>query len=160
LSQATPEGSARLARLHDALEQKRLELESLDVAYNQWYTSTAAFPEDEPDPRPPLDGDPVVEVQIGTYPGSRLPRVWINSPTSRKMISTIDLAGKGSFCLLVGVGGDCWRTAAEIVKRATGIPINGFGIGLGQEYTDVYRNWIGKRGVNESECVLVRPDRF
>ncbi|KAF5011620.1 hypothetical protein FDECE_2283 [Fusarium decemcellulare] len=160
LSQVTPEGSARRARLHDALEQKTQELESLGIAYNQWYTSTAVFLEDEPSPRPRLEGDPVVEVQVGTYPGSRLPHVWVDSPTRQNMISTIDIAGKGSFCLLVGVNGGDWRAAAEEIKITTGIPINVFGIGPGQEYIDVYRDWHKKRGVGEDGCVLVRPDRF
>ncbi|RMI96605.1 hypothetical protein CDV36_016303 [Fusarium kuroshium] len=160
LSQATPEGSARRARLYDALEEKTQEFESLGLAYNQWYTSAAVYLEDEPRPRPLLEGDPVVEVQISTYPGSRLPHVWIDSPTRQKMISTIDLAGKGSFCLFVGVHGNGWRAAAEKVKSLTGIPINVYGIGPGQEWIDIYRDWHKKRGVDEDGCVLVRSDRF
>jgi hypothetical protein len=160
LTQETPEGAARRASLHKALEDKTQEFESLGLAYNQWYSSPAVYLEDEQSPREHLEGDPVVQVQISTYPGSRLPHVFIDSPNRRKMISTIDLAGKGAFCLLVGVEGSKWRAAADKVGKDTGIPINVFGIGPGQEYIDIYRDWQKKRGVGDDGCVLVRPDRF
>ncbi|KAF5680177.1 phenol 2-monooxygenase [Fusarium circinatum] len=160
LSHATPEGSARRADLHAALEEKKQEFESLGLAHNHFYVSKAVFLDDEPGPRPELQGDPVVEVQISTYPGSRLPHAWIDKPNRLGMISTLDLAGKGSFCLLVGVDGSTWRSAAEAIKTATGIPISAVGIGQGQEYIDVYRRWYEKRGISDSGCVLVRPDRF
>ncbi|KAG7409334.1 2,4-dichlorophenol 6-monooxygenase [Fusarium oxysporum f. sp. rapae] len=160
LSHATSEGSSRRTDLHAALEQKKQEFESLGLAYNQWYVSKAVYLGDEPGARPVLQGDPVVEVQTSTYPGSRLPHAWIDKPTRLGMVSTHDLAGKGSFCLLVGVDGSAWRSAAEAVRTATGIPINVFGIGPGQEYIDIYRGWHEKRGVSDSGCVLARPDRF
>ncbi|KAF5598243.1 phenol 2-monooxygenase [Fusarium pseudocircinatum] len=156
----TPEGSTRRADLHATLEAKKQEFESLGLAYNHFYVSKAVYLDDELSPRPELQGDPVVEVQISTYPGSRLPHAWIDKPNRLDMISTLDLAGKGSFCLLVGVDGSAWRSAAEAVMAAIGIPINVFGIGPGQEYIDVYRRWYEKRGVGDSGCVLVRPDRF
>ncbi|EXL98197.1 FAD binding domain-containing protein [Fusarium oxysporum II5] len=160
LSHATPEGSTRRADLHGALEEKKQEFESLGLAYNQWYVSKAVYLDDEPSPRPVVQGDPVVEVQISTYPGSRLPHAWIDKPNRLGMVSTHDLAGNGSFCLLVGVDGGDWRTAAEAVGAANDIPISVFSIGPGQEYIDIYRSWHEKRGVSDSGCVLVRPDRF
>ncbi|KAF5649033.1 phenol 2-monooxygenase [Fusarium sp. NRRL 52700] len=160
LSHATPEGSARRTDLYAALEEKKQEFESLGLAHNHFYVSKAVYLHDETSPRPALQGDPVVEVQISTYPGSRLPHAWIDKPTRLGMISTLDLAGKGSFCLLVGVDGGAWRSAVKAVMAATGIPIKAFGIGPGQEYIDVYRRWHEKRGVGDSGCVLVRPDRF
>ncbi|KAF5621099.1 phenol 2-monooxygenase [Fusarium tjaetaba] len=160
LSHATPEGSARRADLYAALEEKKQEFESLGLAHNHFYVSKAVYLDDEPSPRPELQGDPVVEVQISAYPGSRLPHAWIDKPNRLGMMSTLNLAGKGSFCLLVGVDGSAWRSAAEAITTATGIPINVFGIGPGQEYIDVYRRWYEKRGVSDSGCVLVRPDRF
>ncbi|KAK7702411.1 hypothetical protein SLS64_009703 [Diaporthe eres] len=75
LADASASGSARRAKLHKALETKRQELESLGLAYNQWYSSKAVYLEDELEPRSLLNGDPVVEVQISTFPGSRLPHV-------------------------------------------------------------------------------------
>ncbi|KAI1055524.1 hypothetical protein LB506_011415 [Fusarium annulatum] len=160
LSHATPEGSTRRADLYKAFEEKKQEFESLGLAQNHFYASKAVYLDDEPNPRPVLQGDPVVQVQISTYPGSRLPHAWIDKPNRLDTISTLDLAGKGSFCLLVGVDGSAWRSAADAIKTATDIPIKVFGIGPGQEYIDVYRRWYEKRGVSDSGCVLVRPDRF
>ncbi|KAF5561612.1 phenol 2-monooxygenase [Fusarium phyllophilum] len=160
LSHATPEGSTRRADLHAVLEEKKQEFESLGLAHNHFYVSKAVYLDDEPSPRLVLEGDPVVEVQISTYPGSILPHAWIDKRNRLGMISTLDLAGKGSFCLLVGVDGSSWRSAAEAVMTATGVPIKVFGIGPGQEYIDVYRRRYEKRGVSDSGCVLVRPDRF
>ncbi|KAB8238716.1 FAD binding domain-containing protein [Aspergillus alliaceus] len=104
--------------------------------------------------------NPIVDVEISTYPGSRLPHAWLDIPIRGKMISTQDLAGKGAFCLLIGIGGDAWRQAATTITCATGIPINVYGIGYGLEYRDVHRDWHAARGVEETGCVLIRPDRF
>ncbi|KAH6857580.1 FAD binding domain-containing protein [Alternaria alternata] len=160
LTQSTVAGSDRRSRLHEALEQKRQELESLGMAYNQWYTSNAIHLDDEISPRPTLEGDHIVEVQISTYPGSRLPHVWLDVPSRPNLVSTLDLAGKGSFCLLFGVGGEAWKFAAQSISKVTGIPIVSYGIGHGLDYMDIHRNWHTKRGVGEDGCVLVRPDRF
>jgi hypothetical protein len=130
------------------------------MAYNQWYTSNAIHLDDEISPRPTLEGDHIVEVQISTYPGSRLPHVWLDVPSRPNLVSTLDLAGKGSFCLLFGVGGEAWKFAAQSISKVTGIPIVSYGIGHGLDYMDIHRNWHTKRGVGEDGCVLVRPDRF
>ncbi|KAL1652731.1 hypothetical protein SLS61_004713 [Didymella pomorum] len=121
LTQPTAAGSNRRRRLHEAMELKRQELESLGIAHNQWYNTDAVYLHDEDAPRPVVESDPIVGVQISTYPGSRLPHVWLDN---------------------------------------TGIPIVSYGIGHGQEYVDIRRDWFKKRGVGESGCVLVRPDRF
>lgn len=160
LTQSTVAGSDRRGRLHEAFEQKRQELESLGMAYNRWYTSNAVYLDDESSPRPTLEGDHIVETQISTYPGSRLPHVWLDVPSRPNLVSTHDLAGKGSFCLLYGVGGEAWRFAAQSISKVTGIPIASYGIGHGLDYMDIHRNWHTKRGVGEDGCVLVRPDRF
>ncbi|KAL1847381.1 hypothetical protein Daus18300_013966 [Diaporthe australafricana] len=160
LTVSSASGSARRAKLHKALETKRQEFESLGLAYNHWYTSTAVYLDDELEPRPLLEGDPIVEVQINTFPGSRLPHVWLDIPERGNMISTLDLSGKGSFCLLVGVGGEAWRDAAEKIQKDSGIPIRTYGIGPGLDYLDINRDWYRKRGVEEDGCVLIRPDRF
>ncbi|KAI1335284.1 FAD binding domain-containing protein [Xylariaceae sp. FL0016] len=160
LYEATEAGHQRRKKLHDALEQKRGEVESLGLQGNQWYTSSAVYLDDEDQPRPVLEGDPLIKFQRSTYPGSRLPHAWLDVPTRKRMISTQDIAGKASFCLLTGNGGDAWRQAASKVATSTGIPIKTFGIGFGLDYVDVYREWCKIRGVDEDGCVLVRPDRF
>ncbi|KAL1870918.1 hypothetical protein Plec18167_007223, partial [Paecilomyces lecythidis] len=160
LSEPTVEGANYRERLHTALDQIGQELRSLGAAYNQWYISTAVYLDDEADSRPLLRGNPITDIQISTYPGSRVPHAWVDVPTRGKMISTQDLAGKGAFCLFFGVGGHGWKTAAKKISSTTGIPINVYGIGFGLDYIDVYRDWYSKRGVEDGGCVLVRPDRF
>ncbi|KAE8382744.1 FAD binding domain-containing protein [Aspergillus bertholletiae] len=160
LSQATEEGAASRAKVRSAMEHVEVELHSWGAAYNQWYVSTAVCLQDEDSKRPTLDGNPIIEPQVTTYPGSRLPHAWLDIATRHKMISTHDLAGKGAFCLLFGVGGEGWKDAARNISHTTGIPINVYGIGYGLDYADIHREWYGKRGVEESGCVLVRPDRF
>lgn len=160
LSEASPAGEDRRRRLHAALEEKMIEGKSLGLCGNQWYVSDAVYLDDEEGPRPPLEGDPIVELQVGTYPGSRLPHAKLDVPRRRKIISTHDLAGNGAFCLFTGYGGDAWQEAADKISKATGIPINTYKIGFGLEWQDIYREWYSRRGIEDSGCVLVRPDRF
>ena len=70
----------------------------------------------------------------------------------------MDLAGKGRFALLTGIGGEAWKEAAEEVSARTGVEIACFVIGPGREVLDLYDDWARLRGVAESGCVLVRPD--
>ncbi|KAI0798387.1 FAD binding domain-containing protein [Xylaria sp. FL0064] len=160
LSESTAAGDKRRQVLHEALEEKRRECENLGLSMNQWYTSSAVYLDDEQDARPALNGDPVVDILISTYPGNRLPHAWLDIPKRQKLISTHDLAGHGAFCLFIGHRGAHWREAAANITKATGIPINTYAIGLGLDYIDVYRDWYKNRDVEEDGCVLVRPDRF
>ena len=159
LREATPEGVARRAKLQEAIKGTSHEFHGLGVEMNQRYVSRAIYLEDESS-RPPLPEDPVLEHQITTYPGSRLPHAWLNTKIPGKQFSTIDLAGHGTFCLLTGIGGERWKDAAEKVQQPLGIAINSYSIGWGQDYEDVYFDWAQRRGISENGCVLVRPDRF
>ena len=75
-------------------------------------------------------------------------------------MSTLDVAGKGGFTLLTGIGGDGWRKAAEVVHSRLGVKVKVVGIGIGLEWEDVYLEWEEKVCVDEDGCVLVRPDLF
>ncbi|CAG9990291.1 unnamed protein product [Clonostachys byssicola] len=157
---ASPEGAERRAIIQNSLQNIEREVQSLGIAHNQWYTSGAVYLHDEQSSRPVLHGDPVVNVQVTTYPGSRLPHAWLDIATRGELRSTHDLAGKGAFCLFFGIGGERWKQAANAVRKATGIPLNAYGVGFGLDYIDVDRDWCRKREVEEAGCVLVRPDRF
>lgn len=161
LTEASAEGEAQRRRLHEALEKKMGEGKSLGLCMNQWYESSAVYLDDEPGPRAVPEGfDRISEPHVSTYPGTRLPHAWLDTPVRRRAISTHDLAGKGAFCLLTGYGGEGWVEAARKISQRTGIPINTHRIGFGLEWQDVYREWYERRGVEDSGCVLVRPDRF
>ena len=57
-------------------------------------------------------------------------------------ISTLDLAGHGSFCLLTGIRGSHWlEAAAKIKSNLHDIPLKGYMIGYGQTYYDTYGDW-------------------
>ena len=159
LSEATPEGVARRQRLQKAVNNTAHEFHGVGVEMNQRYTSPAIYLADE-GPRPPLPEDPVLEHQITTYPGSRLPHAWLNTKIPGKKFSTIDLAGHGAFCLFTGIGGSAWKESAGKVGKELGIEINAYSIGWGQDYEDVYFDWARRREIAEDGCVLVRPDRF
>jgi hypothetical protein len=160
LSEATEAGLARRLKLHNPLEGKRLEGESIGLTMNQWYTSKAVYLDDKNQTRPALSGGPIKRILVSTSPGNRVPHAWLDVPTRRNPMSTHDLAGHGSFCLLTGHGGDAWVHAAEKFSKITGIPIKSYRIGFGLDYHDVYREWHDRREVEEDGCILVRPDRF
>lgn len=110
---------------------------------------------------PQFDRDPLEHYHATTWPGARLPHVWLcQTAMPSKLISTIDLAGKGKFALFTGIGGEGWKTAATEVSAELGVPIVAYSIGYGQDYRDVYLAWTKIRSVTESGCVLVRPDYF
>jgi hypothetical protein len=159
LSEASSEGISRRQRLQAAIKDTAHEFHGVGVEMNQRYESGAVYLDDE-NARPPLPEDPVLEHEITTYPGSRLPHAWLNTKMPGKQFSTIDLAGHGSFCLLTGIGGCKWKDTARKVAEALGIKVNSYSIGWGQDYEDVYFDWAERREISEDGCVLVRPDRF
>ena len=160
LGAATPAGKARREKLRTAIERTAREFHGLGIEMNQHYASAAVATSDEIGPRPGLLADPVLQHQITTYPGSRLPHAWLNTRCPGKQFSTIDLAGHGVFCLLTGIGGEAWKEAAKMVGKELGVEIRAYAIGWGQDYEDVYFDWERRREICEEGCVLVRPDRF
>ena len=63
------------------------------------------------------------------------------------------------FALLTGCGGEDWLAAAAAVSAAVGVPIDVHVIGTPDGLLDPYSEWAGRREVESSGCVLVRPDR-
>ncbi|KAI8939955.1 hypothetical protein NX059_003681 [Plenodomus lindquistii] len=159
LRTGTPAGAKRRKALQDAIQGTEREFHAVGVEMNQRYVSSAVFLDDE-GPRPDLPSDPVLYHEITTYPGSRLPHAWLNTRVPGKQFSTIDLAGKGRFCILTGVGGEKWKDAAKSAGKVLGLEISVYGIGWFQDYEDVYFDWARRREVGDDGCVLVRPDRF
>jgi hypothetical protein len=159
LSQATPEGATRRKLLQKGLEQARTIYHSLGREMNQLYSSTAIVNE-EPGPFEPIQ-DPVKHYQKSTYPGRRLPHVWLRHLIPDKpLISTIDLAGKRVFTVFTGIGGHAWKTASVTVSKELRIIISAYSIGMRQDYEDTYLDWEAVREIEDDGCILVRPDRF
>jgi 2,4-dichlorophenol 6-monooxygenase len=87
------------------------------VAMNQRYASAAVIPDGTPEPA--FNRDHELYHHATTWPGAHLPHVWVEHHGVRK--STLDLAGKGRFTLLTGIGGEGWRSAAAAVGAAYGV---------------------------------------
>ena len=63
--------------------------------------------------------------------------------------------------MITGIGGEAWLDAARSVAEKFGIAVHGVSIGLGPKVDaqDVYGDWAALREIDESGCLLVRPDR-
>ncbi|KAM7212283.1 FAD binding domain containing protein [Rhypophila decipiens] len=159
LASSTPSGAERRKHLRKALHAQ------CQGRMGQLYAnSMGIYTADETAPFA-LTGqaaeDPILYHQASTYPGRRLPHVWLNKAVpERPPISTIDLAGRGAFTLLTGHGGGAWKQAAQGVGKELGVEIRAYSIGFRLEWEDVYFDWADVCGVEESAVVLVRPDRF
>ena len=164
LKQSSPDGAARRKAFSAAIETSRHEFHGLGIEMGQHYIGNAIYNDDETvDNTPnesPNTSKRVLEYVPSTIPGRRLPHVWLDAACPGGMISTNDLAGKGAFCIFTGPGGENWKSAAAAVSKKLSVPINAFSIGFRQDWEDVYMEWESVRGVKESGCILVRPDRF
>ena len=150
------EGANRRTALMKALELKNYEFNAHGVEMGQRYASTAVVSDGTPEPA--YTRDPELYYHPTTWPGAHLPHAWLAHHGHK--VSTLDLAGHGQFCLLTGISGGVWAEAAASVADELSIPIAAHVIGPGREYIDVYDDWARVRGVEESGCVLVRPDGY
>ncbi|WP_433281792.1 FAD-dependent oxidoreductase [Pseudonocardia xinjiangensis] len=150
----TPEAARQRAQLRAALELKDYEFNAHGVELGQRYTSAAVVPDGTPAPEYTRDAE--LYYHPTTWPGARLPHVWLGRDGRR--VSTHDLAGKGRFCLFTGIAGEPWAEAVPKVADDLGIEVVAYVVGPGREYIDLYEDWARVREVEEDGCVLVRPD--
>jgi 2,4-dichlorophenol 6-monooxygenase len=150
----SPRGAEARAKLKAAIELKNYEFNAHGVELGQRYRSGAVVPDGTPEPG--YERDPELYYHATTWPGARLPHVWLEHRGER--VSTHDLAGKGRFTLFTGIGGEAWVEAAAHVTQRTGVPIAAFVIGPARDAHDIYDDWTRAREVQETGCVLVRPD--
>ncbi|HWT23274.1 MAG TPA: FAD-dependent monooxygenase [Solirubrobacteraceae bacterium] len=159
-------GAEAREKLRAAIEFKNYEFNAHGVELGQRYRSAAVVPDGTPEP--PYDRDPELYYHPTTWPGARLPHVWLEHQGEKltshdvaakgEKVSTHDLAGKGRFALFTGIGGEAWTHAAARVSARTGVEIAAYVIGPGREVLDTYDDWARAAEVGESGCVLVRPD--
>jgi 2,4-dichlorophenol 6-monooxygenase len=140
--------------LRTAILKKNYEFNTHGVELNQRYCSGAVVPDGTNEPA--YERDEELYFHPTTWPGARLPHVWLQK--DGHSISTLDVAGSGRFVLLTGIGGEDWIDAARKASAKYGIPIEGFVIGPGRDFTDLYGEWAEAREIGESGCLLVRPD--
>jgi len=150
----TPEAAEQRQAIREAIELKNYEYNAHGIELNQRYRSTAVVPDGTPEPE--YTRDPELYYHPTTWPGARLPHCWVGHGGEK--VSTHDLAGKGRFTLFTGIGGEAWKEAAAEVSARTGVEIAAYEIGPGREVLDLYDDWARISEVEESGCVLVRPD--
>jgi 2,4-dichlorophenol 6-monooxygenase len=150
----TPEAAEQRRKLREAIELKNYEFNAHGVEMNHRYRSAAVVPDGTPEPEFTRDAE--LYYHPTTWPGARLPHVWLEHKGVR--VSNHDLAGKGRFALFTGIGGDPWVDAAQDVTARTGVEIAAYVIGPGRDVLDTYDDWARAREVEEDGAILVRPD--
>jgi 2,4-dichlorophenol 6-monooxygenase len=106
---------------------------------------------------PEYTRDPELYFHPTTWPGARLPHVWVEKDGER--VSTLDLCGHGRFTLLTGIGGEAWHEAARAVAAKYGIALDSVSIGpSGSDAMDIFGDWYRTTEIDEDGAILVRPD--
>ena len=122
----------------------------------QRYRGSAAVVSDGTQ-EPAYTRDPELFFHPTTWPGARLPHVWVEHGNRR--VSTLDLCGHGRFTLLTGIGGEGWVAAAKAASEALGVEVAALTIGpSGCDAMDIYADWYRASEIEEDGCILVRPD--
>jgi 2,4-dichlorophenol 6-monooxygenase len=152
----TDDAERQREEIRKAIAFKVYEFDAHGVEMNQRYSSGAVVTDGLP--APAFDKDPELHYQPTTWPGARLPHVWVFSDAGEK-VSTLDLVGKGRFTILTGIGGQGWIDAARTVGRELGIEIAAHTIGPRQHWQDFTGDWARAREVRDSGVLLVRPDQ-
>ena len=153
---ATPAAEAQREALRKAIEFKKYEFDCHGVEMNQRYTSGAVVTDGQQPPNPNADME--LHYQPTTYPGARLPHVWLFDRNGAKH-STLDLTGKGQFTLITGIGGEPWIAAAETLSQSLNLPIRIVKIGPRCAIEDHGGDWARAREIRDAGCLLVRPDQ-
>ena len=152
---ATPAAEKQREALRKAIEFKKYEFDCHGVEMNQRYTSQAAVTDGQPEPAYAQDKE--LHYAPTTWPGARLPHVWVFDKDG-KQHSTLDITGKGKFTILTGIGGDEWVKAAQAVGKELGLDIATRVIGPRRDYEDHVGDWARAREISDGGCLLVRPD--
>ena len=153
---ATPAGEAQREAIRRAIALKRYEFDAHGVEMNQRYRSEAVVTDGQIEPAFELDQE--LHYQPTTWPGARLPHAWIYRHGDGAEVSTLDVTGHGRFTILTGIAGKAWVDAAREAGARLGIDIPVHVVGPRQDYIDHRGEWARASEIQESGCVLVRPD--
>jgi 2,4-dichlorophenol 6-monooxygenase len=153
---ATDAGAAQREALRRAIEFKKYEFDCHGVEMNQRYHSAAVVADGQAEPAPNADME--LHYQPTTWPGARLPHVWVYDAKGGRH-STLDLCGRGQFTLLTGIGGEAWAKAAQAEAAKRGMTLRTHVIGPRQAIADQTGDWARASEIADSGCLLVRPDQ-
>jgi len=131
------------------------EFDAHGVDLNQRYRSGAIVTDGAAEPAYARDAQ--LHYQATSWPGARLPHVWLYGADGRK-VSTLDLAGKGRFTLFTGIGGEAWAQAAATLQEQWQLDLAVRIIGPRRAWQDLTGDWANASEVEDCGAVLVRPD--
>ena len=151
-----PEGEKIREKLREAIAYKAYEFDAHGVEHNHRYASSAVIGDGTA--MPAFTRDPELYAQPTTWPGSKLPHTWVTRDGHR--VSTLDLAGHGTFSVWTGIGGQAWLDAAEAFSAETGLPVILVSVGPGQPFEDPYGTWAELREISDGGVLVVRPDLY
>ena len=154
---AGADGEKQRAAIRDAIAFKKYEFDAHGVEMNQRYKSAAVVTDDQMEPAFDLDAE--LHYQPTTWPGARLPHVWVFDRDSGTEMSSLDLCGKGKFTVLTGIGGEAWIDGAAAVGAELGLEIVTHVIGPRQPHVDHVGDWARASEISDTGCLLVRPDQ-
>jgi 2,4-dichlorophenol 6-monooxygenase len=146
--------AAQREALRKAIAFKDYEFNCHGVELNQRYTSCAIVADAAPDTGFARDAE--LYYQPSTRAGAHLPHVWLQR--EGRPVSTLDIAGKGRFLVLTGIGGESWAAAAAKITGETGMEVATAIVGPDRDFEDAYGEWAALREIDEGGCLLVRPD--
>ncbi|MDA7999803.1 MAG: FAD-dependent monooxygenase [Alphaproteobacteria bacterium] len=152
-----PDGEKQRAALRDAIAFKKYEFDAHGVEMNHRYRSSAVVADGKPEPE--FERDAELHYQPTTWPGARLPHVWVYERDTGARVSTLDLCGGGRFTLFTGIGGEAWLEAAESLGGPLGLSLRCRVIGPRRGHVDHVGDWARAREISDTGCLLVRPDQ-
>lgn len=151
----TDAGEARREAFEKAKRSKDYSYHAHGVEMNQVYTSSAVI--DDGSGPVVYQRDPELHYQASSHPGARLPHCWVGY--RGRTLSTLDLTTPERFTLIARTRGAAWLDAAATVAAQTKVPLTALRIGPGREVEDLYGEWASLSEVEETGCLLVRPDQ-
>jgi 2,4-dichlorophenol 6-monooxygenase len=152
----TPQAEHQREALRKAIAFKTYEFDCHGVEMNQRYKSGAVVTDGQAEPA--ADRDMELHYQPTTWPGARIPHVWLFDKAGKKH-STLDITGKGRFSLITGIGGKDWVEAAATISAEMGVPIRTYVVGPRCALEDHTGDWARAREIKDAGCLLVRPDQ-
>ena len=156
-SDATPAAQQQRDAIREAIRLKKYEFDAHGVDMNRRYDSEAVVTDGQPEPQ--YRRDPELHHEQTTWPGSRLPHVWVYEHDTGARASTLDLSGKGKFTVFTGIGGEAWLEAAAAVGKDLNLEIATRLIGPRRKHVDHSGDWAKMSEISDSGCLLVRPDQ-
>ncbi len=136
-----------VTRANQSIAYKKYKFDAHGVEMNQRYRSDAIIADGQIESAFGTDAER--HDQPTTWPGARLPHVWVYRHDNGAEVSTPDLTG---------INGRPWVDAARMIAAELGIDIPAHVIRPRQEFVDQRGDWARASEIGESGAVLVHPD--